>query len=104
MSDYLDYKPKYNLLNEYKYIRNKDLCINDSNLGYEIRFNNPNNLEGWNLFINLEGAGSVGPFFHSISSSSNCYLARQFNISPPFEAEFFWRFEIDMLLKPDWNL
>lgn len=96
-----NYKPDYNLLNEFKYIDTKDLCLYDSNYGYEVRFKN--DIYGWDIPINIEGGGSVGPFYHGISSSGTCYIGRQFSIDPSFEAEYFWHFELDMLLDPDWE-
>lgn len=99
--DLENYKPDYNLLNEFKYIDTKDGCLYDSNYGYEVRFKNGE--YGWNIPINLEGAGSVGPFYHGISTSGMCYITRQFTLDPSFEAEYFWRFELDMLLVPDWE-
>jgi len=96
-------KSSYNLLNEYKYIRNKNLCLYDSNYGYIARFNNTD-LDGWDTFINIEGAGNVGSFFFGISSGQNPYMSRQYSIPTPFEAEFFWQLEIDMMLEPDWEV
>ena len=86
----------YNLLNEYKSIKSKDLCLYDSNQGYIVSFKE-GDLKGWDIAINIEGAGSVGPFFYGISSTEEVYFTRQFDFSPSFEAEFFWRFEVDML-------
>ena len=90
---------EYNILNDCKYIRNQDACLNDSNMGYEVLFNQDN--AGWDTYTNLVMTSAPGFFLWATATDTQCAIGRSTNISNPFEADYFGIFEVDMIVKID---
>jgi hypothetical protein len=87
---------EYNLLNECKYIRNKDRCVHDSNVGFEARFD-----QGINGFTDTAGMDyfmATGHFLWGVSTDTECYISLAEPLSYTFEADFFSEFEVDLLV------
>lgn len=92
-------KQEYNVLNDCLYIRNRDGCMNDTNTGYEIFFNQ--GLGGWTDYSGMEVMHTDGYFLWGITNSSSCYIAREDDFTETFEADYFGEFEVDMLIRLD---
>lgn len=90
---------EYNVLNECRYIRNKDRCVNDTNTGYELFFTR--GLGGWDQYENFEASYTEGYFLWGIVQDSTCSVGRSEDFTETFEADFFGDFEVDMLIRVD---
>jgi hypothetical protein len=88
---------EYNLLNDCKYIRNKDQCAHDTNCGFEAIFSS-----GDCGFSDQSGATwywAEGRFLWGTSTDTSCYIALQDILTTPFEADYFTNMELDMLVR-----
>ena len=96
----INVRKEYNILNECKYIRNKDHCIHDTNTGYEALFNRDR--AGWNVYSGIEVSHTEGYFLWGIASADGaCSIGREYDMSETFEADYFGDFEVDMLIRVD---
>ena len=95
----INVRKEYNLLNECRYIRNKDQCVNDTNTGYEVFFSR--GLAGWDSYSGLEVSYTEGNFMWCIVQEAECYIGRSEDFEETFEADYFGDFEIDMLIRTD---
>ena len=88
---------EYNLLNDCKYIRNKDQCLHDTNCGFEAIFS-----KGDCGFSTNGGAvwyWAEGRFLWGTSTNTSCFISLQDLLTTPFEADFFTNMELDMLVR-----
>jgi len=92
---------EYNVLNECRYIRNKDRCIYDSNVGYEARFDKGDN--GFTDNFGMNWFMATGYFMWGISTQTSCYISLAEPLAYSFEADFFPDFDLDLLLRYDDN-
>ncbi len=93
----LNFDREYNLLNDCRYIRNKDRCLHDTNCGFEAVFS-----RGDCGFSDNGGADwhwAEGRFLWGTSTSTVCYISLADDLTTPIEADFFTDFELDMLIR-----
>lgn len=95
----LNVRKEYNILNECKYIRNRDRCINDTNTGYEVFFNR--GVDGWTSYDGLEVSYTEGHFLWCVVNNPECSIGRDSDFIETFEADYFGDFEVDMLINTD---
>jgi hypothetical protein len=88
---------EYNLLNDCRYIRNKDRCIHDTNCGFEAVFSRGDC--GFSNNVGADWHWAEGRFLWGTSTASDCYIALDQILSTPFEADFFTDLELDMLIR-----
>jgi hypothetical protein len=92
-----DVSAEYNLLNECKFIRNKERCAHDSNYGFEAIFSNGDN--GFTDNVGLNWHMADGLFLWATSTDGSCYISLSDPLTATFEADFFSNFELDMLVR-----
>jgi len=95
----INIQAEYNLLNECKYIKNKDRCVHDTNHGFEALFGKGNC--GFTNNTNMDWLCPSGLFLWGIASAESCYISLADPLSATFEADYFGDFEIDMLVRYD---
>lgn len=88
---------EYNLLNDCKYIRNKDRCIHDTNCGFEAIFSRGDC--GFSQNVGADWHWAEGRFLWGTSTDSQCYISLADALTTPFEADFFTDIELDMLIR-----
>jgi len=89
---------EYNILNDCKYIVNRDRCIYDSNTGYEVIFTH--GLQGWDTYTNWDAIYAKHFLWGPMTAGSGM-LARSESFDFDFEADYFTDFELDMLIRYD---
>jgi hypothetical protein len=88
---------EYNLLNDCKYIRNKDRCLHDTNKGFEANFSTGNC--GFTNNSGLDWHQINGKFFWANATASSCYVSLSEDLTAPFEADYFSDLEVDLLVR-----
>jgi hypothetical protein len=88
---------EYNLLNDCRYIRNKDRCIHDTNCGFEAVFSRGDC--GFSSNAGADWHWAEGRFLWGTSTASTCYISLEDPLTTPFEADFFTDIELDMLIR-----
>ena len=93
----LNIEREYNLLNDCKYIRNKDRCTHDTNCGFEAVFSRGDC--GFSTNVGADWHWAEGRFLWGTSTDSQCYISLTDALTTPFEADFFTDIELDMLIR-----
>jgi hypothetical protein len=88
---------EYNLLNDCKYIRNKDRCVRDTNCGFSANFAYGD--WGFSDVTGLDYHRLDGKFVWATTTADSCSISLHDDLAYPFEADYFHDLELDMLIR-----